>query len=152
MYDSKIDLKSIQDKLSLLHVGKLFATSKQKLTAEDFEGVIEDLEPTVKSKLSSNEITESNEVIQMIDILATAYVKMDRNLDAWNCYMRMFCLAMEQLVSYGENSGGSNLSYLSKNEDARFIKLLSQINSLTDNMISLIQDNNSEGTLPRFSY
>jgi hypothetical protein len=144
MYDSVIDADSIENKLNLLQVGKLFATSKQKLDAEDYEGVITDLEPTIKLKLDSGKLAESNEIIHMINMLATAYVKVDRNLDAWNCYMRMFCCIMQQLVTYGENHTGENLPYLNKNEDTQFFKLLSLINSLTDNMISLIQENKSE--------
>lgn len=145
MYDSKIDASSIESKLNLLRFGKLFVTSKQKLEAENFERVIKDLEPTIKSELDSEELADSNEIIHMINMLATAYVKVDRNLDAWNCYMRMFCCIMQQLVTYGENHTGGNLPYLSKNEDVQFFKLLGLINSLTDSMISLIQEKKSDG-------
>ena len=144
LYDNVIDLTSIETKLGLLQAGKLFVVSKQKLEAEDYEGVIADLEPTVRSKLTLQKLSETNEVIQTIELLATAYVKTNRHLDAWNCYLRMFCCVMQQFVAYGE-SHTAEASYLSKNDDTQFFKSLGLISSVANSLVSLIQQDNSEG-------
>lgn len=144
MYDATIDLSSIRAKLSQLQVGKLFVTCKEKLILEKYEDVIEDLEPIIKPKLSSKELTTSNEMIQMTNMLARAYTKTNKSLEAWNCYSHMFCYLMKQLVDYGRKHHGRELPYLSKNEDVGFFKLLSLINSIMDNLISLMQQDKSE--------
>ncbi|KAI9260891.1 hypothetical protein EDC94DRAFT_610142 [Helicostylum pulchrum] len=148
MYDATIDLPSINAKLSLLEVGKLFVTAKQKLGSENYEGVIEDLESVIKPKLSTEELTKSNEMIQMTNMLAKAYTKTNKSLEAWNCYTHMFCYLIKQLVDYGRKHNGCELPYLRKNEDVGFFKSLSLINSIMDNLISLTQQDNSESWLP----
>lgn len=144
MYDSTIDLSSIETKLSLLQVGKLFVTAKQKIDSEDFEGVITDLESIIKPKLSAGDLNESNETIQMMNMLAKAYVKTNQSLEAWNLYVRMFCYLMKQLMDYGGNHVGLRQPYLSKNEDVDFFKLMNLINSIMDNLILLIQQDKPE--------
>jgi hypothetical protein len=146
MYDSFINPESITKKLDLLQVGKLFATSKQKMTTKDFEGVIQDLEEIVKPKLSvPADIAESGENMQMINMLAEAYYQSGRFLDAWNCYVCLFCSLMQRLINYGENQYSLD-SRPSKNEDVEFLKSLGYINESMDNMVQLLQKKNkSEG-------
>ncbi|KAI7893343.1 uncharacterized protein EV154DRAFT_501727 [Mucor mucedo] len=148
MYDSTIDLASVDAKLSLLQVGKIFVTAKQKIESEDFKGVITDLEPIIKPKLNGGDLDESNETIQMMNMLAKAYVKTNQSLEAWNCYVRMFCYLIKQLMDYGGNHVGRRQPYLSKNEDTNFFRLMNLINSITDNLVSLIQQDKQENWLP----
>jgi hypothetical protein len=145
MYDPIIDSSNIQAKLSLLQVGKLFVTAKQKLQSEDYTGVIEDLEPVVVPKLNSVDLIESTEIIQMINLLAKAYMENNKNLEAWNCYMRMFCCLMRQLMVYGADHTGLKQPYLNKNEDVEFFKLLGLVNNVMDQLVSLAQSDKSEG-------
>jgi hypothetical protein len=143
MYDSIINLTQIEAKLSLLQVGKLFVTAKQKLEAENYQGVIEDLEPIIKPKLNSTN-EESTEMIQMIDILAKAYVKTDRKLEAWNSYMYIFCYAVKRLMIHGATHVGPT-AFISKHDDVQFYKLLSLMNHVMNHMILLVQGDKSEG-------
>lgn len=149
MYDSTIDLASIEAKLSLLQVGKIFVTAKQKIDSGDFEGVITNLEPIIKPKLNAGDLDESNETIQMMNMLAKAYVKTNQSLEAWNCYVRMFCHLMKQLMDYGGNHVGHRQPYLTKNEDTDFFKLMNLINSITDNLVLLIQQDKQESMFAR---
>lgn len=151
MYDSTIDLASVDAKLSLLQVGKIFVTAKQKIESEDFKGVITDLEPIIKPKLNGGDLDESNETIQMMNMLAKAYVKTNQSLEAWNCYVRMFCYLIKQLMDYGGNHVGRRQPYLSKNEDTNFFRLMNLINSITDNLVSLIQQDKQESMFIKLS-
>lgn len=144
MYDSTIDLTSIEVKLSLLQVGKIFVTAKQKIDLGDFGGVITDLEPIIKPKLITGDLDESNETIQMMNMLAKAYVKTNQSLEAWNCYVRMFCHLMKQLMDYGGNHADIRQSNLSKNDDTDFFRLMNLINSIMDNLILLIQQDKQD--------
>lgn len=144
MYDSTIDLTSIEVKLSLLQVGKIFVTAKQKIDLGDFGGVITDLEPIIKPKLITGDLDESNETIQMMNMLAKAYVKTNQSLEAWICYVRMFCHLMKQLMDYGGNHADLRQSNLSKNDDTDFFRLMNLINSIMDNLILLIQQDKQD--------
>lgn len=134
MYDSILDLAHLNSKLELLQVGKMFAIARQKLELKNFEGVIEDLEPVIQSK--SLDVSATNATIQMMDILAKAYVETDRKLKAWNCYIKIFCYAVNRLVNYGTERFGS----ATKDEDnVEFFKLLTLINHVTSHMTLLLE-------------
>lgn len=116
------------------------------MIANNFKGVIEDLEDIVKSKLAAPVgIAESGENIQMVSMLAQAYYQNQKFLDAWNCYTYLFCSLIQHLINYGEKQY-SLISRPTKNEDVEFLKTLSHINECMDNMVLLIQKkNNSDG-------
>ncbi|GAN06215.1 hypothetical protein MAM1_0115c05695 [Mucor ambiguus] len=149
MYDSFINKVSIDKKLELLQVGKLFVTAKQKMANNDYNGVIEDLQGIVEPQLSSSKENpvDSDENIQMTSMLAKAYFENHRRLDAWNCYMRMLCCAMRQLISYGEAQVVvAASSRPNKNEDVEFTSTLARISCILDALIKLVeQENKSKG-------
>lgn len=147
MYDSFITTASIDKKLELLQVGKLFVTAKQKMANNDYHGVIQDLQDIVEPQLSRKEKNpvDSDESIQMASMLAKAYFENHRYLDAWNCYMRMFCCAMKQLISYGEaQSAVAAPSRPSKNEDAEFTSTLARISCILDALIKLVEQQDKQ--------
>ncbi|KAK4510606.1 uncharacterized protein ATC70_005037 [Mucor velutinosus] len=141
MYDSFINTVSIDKKLELLQVGKLFVTAKQKMANNDYNGVIQDLQGIVEPQLSSKQNpVDSDESIQMTSMLAKAYFENHRYLDAWNCYMRMFCCAMKQFLSYGEAQTIVAVSSRpSKNEDVEFTSILARISCILDALIQLVE-------------
>lgn len=149
MYDSFINRNSIDKKLELLQVGKLFVTAKQKMLNDDYNGVIQDLQNIVEPKLLKENPIDSDENIQMITMLARAYYKSHRYLDAWNCYMRVFCCAMKQLIAYGEAQMLIPASSRpSKNEDVKFTSMLARISCLLDALVNLVEEETHEEWLP----
>ncbi|KAL9554649.1 hypothetical protein MBANPS3_002732 [Mucor bainieri] len=156
MYDAFISPASIGRKLELLQVGKLFVTAKQKMASKDYHGVIQDLqgivEPQLNKEKQQQHPVDSDERIQMTSMLAKAYVEHHRYLDAWHCYMRMFCCAVKQLVSYGEaQTAVPAASRPSKNDDVEFTGTLARISCMLDALIALVeqQQQNSSAWLPR---
>ncbi|KAI7905962.1 uncharacterized protein BX663DRAFT_483630 [Cokeromyces recurvatus] len=149
--DIRFNLRSqenIEKKLSLLEVGKLFMTAKQKIASKNYTGAIEDLERLVKPKLFNfGKAADSNEIIQMTFMLATAYMKDNKYLDAWNCYLYLFCSFMKQLTVYGHLQMQSE-SRFNKNDDIEYFNILQNINIVVDNLVSLITKENREEWFP----
>ncbi|KAI8639579.1 hypothetical protein BD408DRAFT_371457 [Parasitella parasitica] len=149
MYDSFISRASIDKKIELLQVGKLFVTAKQKMKDDDYEGVIQDLQDVVQPKLIKEEPIDSDESVQMITVLAEAYYNNRRYLDAWNCYMRLICCAVKQLVDYGKAQMlVPAFSRPSRNEDVEFTSMLARISGILDALVKLVDQEVYEEWLP----
>ncbi|KAI9478245.1 MAG: hypothetical protein EXX96DRAFT_570148 [Benjaminiella poitrasii] len=147
-FDCVISLKDIDKKLSLLEVGKLYITAKQKMTTKNYTGAIEDLERLVKPEsFDFNKPDETDENIRMASMLATAYMKDSKYLNAWNCYMYLFCYFMKQLTAYGHSQMQSETRY-NRNDDTNFLSILQNINIATDNLVHLVTLENREEWLP----
>ncbi|KAI8080754.1 uncharacterized protein B0P05DRAFT_72267 [Gilbertella persicaria] len=153
MYDSIIDVESIERKLELLQVGKLFATAKQKMNSDDYVGVIHDIEDIVKAKIgvSFDALQLSDEDVQMAIMLAKAYFKSDKFADAWNCYVSIFCCLLKQLISYGCHQLQNN-NRPCKNDDTEFLKMLGQINHTLDALVLLVSNVTFQDWLPARHY
>ncbi|KAG1115147.1 hypothetical protein G6F42_014009 [Rhizopus arrhizus] len=150
MYDSFINAASIDKKLELLQVGKLFVTAKQKMANNDYNGVIQDLQDIVEPKLLRENPVDSDESVQMTSMLAKAYFENQRYLDAWNCYMRMFCCVLKQLISYGEAQMVlAASSRPSKNEDVEFTGALARISCILDALVKLVEQDAYQDWMPR---
>jgi hypothetical protein len=145
MYDSFISEQAIEKKLNLLQIGKLYLAAKEKLTANDYEGVIHDLEDIFKPKITEmDKIVESEEDFQMMNILSTAYFKVKRYVDAWNCYIRLFSCFMRKLISYGEEQMQLD-KRPSKNDDVEFFSIMSHVGDIMNSLVDLIQEEGCEG-------
>lgn len=145
MYDSFISKDGFEKKLNLLQIGKLYVAAKEKMNASDFEGVISDLEDIFKPKMADmDQIVESEEDFQMINILSTAYFKVKRYVDAWNCYMRLISCFARKLISYGEEQMQLE-KRPSKNDDVEFFSIMSHISDIMNSLVSLTQEGNCEG-------
>ncbi|CEP06985.1 hypothetical protein, partial, partial [Parasitella parasitica] len=150
MYDSFISRASIGKKIELLQVGKLFVTAKQKMKDDDYEGVIQDLQDIVQPRLAKENTIDSDESIQMVFLLAEAYCKSLRFLEAWNCYMRLVCCAVKQLVAYGKAQMLVPASSRpSRNDDVEFASMLARISGILDALVKLVDQETHEEWLPR---
>lgn len=146
MYDSSISKEGFEKKLNLLQIGKLYVAAKEKMNSNDFKGVINDLEDIFKPKMAEmDKIVDSEEDFQMINILSTAYFKIKRYVDAWNCYIRLFSCFMRKLVSYGEEQMQQE-KRPSKHDDVEFFSIISHISDIMNSLVALIQEKNCEGT------
>ncbi|KAG1031933.1 hypothetical protein G6F25_011708 [Rhizopus arrhizus] len=148
MYDSFIDLKSMYNKLSLLRIGNLLVQAKDKSDVGDFPTVIEVIKPIVESKLNTGDPIESDETIQMIVLLAKAYTRAEQHTEAWNCYKQIFCSLVKQMVEYGSSQFQSK-SILCKDEDVIFSKIGKHLGDVMDDLLTLIEDPESEKWLPK---
>ncbi|KAI8378602.1 hypothetical protein BD560DRAFT_389864 [Blakeslea trispora] len=142
MYDSIIDTDTISKKIELLQVGKLFATAKQKMLLDDFEGVIDDIERIVRTKinvpLDMLQLTEED--IHMTVMLSKAYLRTSRLKDAWDCHVCIFVCSLKNLINYGNHQSKNNARPC-KNDDTEFLKALGQIDRILDSLVSLVQNN-----------
>ncbi|CEI91811.1 hypothetical protein RMCBS344292_06089 [Rhizopus microsporus] len=143
MYDSFIDLNSIENKLSLLQVGKLLIQAKEKSDIGDFSTVIEVIKPMIKSNLDIDDPIGSEETIQMTLLLAKAYVQAKQHVEAWNSYKQVFVALINQLVTYGFRQFQSK-SILCKDEDTLFFKMGKHLAEVMDELVTLLQHPKSD--------
>lgn len=151
MYDSFIDLNSIENKLSLLQVGKLLIQAKEKSDIGDFSTVIEVIKPMIKSNLDIDDPIGSDETIQMTLLLAKAYVQAKQHVEAWNSYKQVFVALINQLVTYGFRQFQSK-SILCKDEDTLFFKMGKHLAEVMDELVTLLQHPKSDGKRRRSTF
>ena len=146
MYDSIIDIDSINKKIELLQVGKLFATAKQKMLSDDYIGVIDDIENIVKTKMDApfDMLQLTDEDIQMIAMLSKAYLHTNKLKDAWDCHVIIFICSVKHLIKYG-SCQLKNSARPCKNDDTEFLKALGQIDRILESLVSLFQKKSFQG-------
>ncbi|OBZ89568.1 Histone transcription regulator 3 [Choanephora cucurbitarum] len=152
MYDSIIDIDSINKKIELLQVGKLFATAKQKMLSDDYIGVIDDIENIVKTKMDApfDMLQLTDEDIQMIAMLSKAYLHTNKLKDAWDCHVIIFICSVKNLIKYG-SCQLKNSARPCKNDDTEFLKALGQIDRILESLVSLFQKKSFQDWLPKES-
>ncbi|CAO3660434.1 unnamed protein product [Rhizopus stolonifer] len=143
MYDSCIDMRTIENKLSLLEGGNLLVQAKNKSDSGDFFAVIDVIKPMIDSKLDASEPIGSDETIQLIVLLAKAYVQSKQHIKAWDCYKQIFCSSVKQMVDYG-NEQFQSKSIFCKDDDIIFFEMGRLLGDALDALLTLIQDTPSE--------
>ncbi|KAI9274845.1 hypothetical protein BDA99DRAFT_498736 [Phascolomyces articulosus] len=144
-YDSVLSLDTIKKKLKSLEMGKYMLSAKAKFVNKEYGAIIAELSDAVESRIEDSQ-DRSNELCEMLPLLAKSYTEVGEHFKAWKCHIRILCYLIHDLVAYGVSQGSSE-EYSSKDTDTIFFKHLKKIDSCLQDIVNLLLDTSLDYTV-----
>ncbi|CAO3617860.1 unnamed protein product [Cunninghamella blakesleeana] len=146
-YDSIVSLSAIRSKLKQLGTGKRLIDAQLNYSNHKYQEVLEEIEDLVQYQLNMDNIPDSTDFYKMVSMVAKSYVKTNRYLDAWKCYIKMLTTFFSEFISYGANKKKTN-SIPQRDSDTDFFRLLKLIDLVMQELVSLLSDTKCEDWFP----